>query len=427
MTVLSDADLYLRGAETLLASWEEYARGAAGAVVQRSPGVAAAVFPSGPERAVYNNALLERDLAAAERADALEAMEAVYAAAGVSRFAAWVHESDQAMRADLQRRGYTLDSSTRAMGMALDGIRLPRPELELGSTDWDEYLRIFGLPPGLLSRADHSVFHLLVARLDGENVATAMAFDHGGDLQRWNAGACPPARTGHRADRHPPARRGRARMSDGEPAVDPDGRARVRRRGLPRPRPHPRVRTVGRRRGSYLASKPATRSFALGRRRDVLAPAPEAIGATALAWHAANYFDLRHNDTDAPLMTAGLRGHRIRQARHLGAALESRRALTCPGSWGAETRIRIVSRRFVPSGDALHALADRLPPHPLLVISRAGDGCQRSYCLRAGGGLTGGGVPSEAGAAGKPGAGPAGEGRLGREPARRGKVRFSGR
>ncbi len=28
MTVLTDADLYLRGAETLLASWEEYARGA---------------------------------------------------------------------------------------------------------------------------------------------------------------------------------------------------------------------------------------------------------------------------------------------------------------------------------------------------------------------------------------------------------------
>ena len=194
MTVLSDADLYLRGAETLLASWEEYARGAAGAVVQRSPGVAAAVFPSGPERAVYNNALLERDLAAAERADALEAMEAVYAAAGVSRFAAWVHESDQAMRADLQRRGYTLDSSTRAMGMALDGIRLPRPELELGSTDWDEYLRIFGLPPGLLSRADHSVFHLLVAHLDGENVATAMAFDHEGDCGIYNVGTLGHAR-----------------------------------------------------------------------------------------------------------------------------------------------------------------------------------------------------------------------------------------
>ena len=46
MTVQSDADLYRRGSATLLASWEEYARGAADASLQRFPGVAAAVFPT---------------------------------------------------------------------------------------------------------------------------------------------------------------------------------------------------------------------------------------------------------------------------------------------------------------------------------------------------------------------------------------------
>ena len=91
----SDADLYRRGAETLLASWEEYARGAGGASVRRFPGVAAAVFPMEPERAVYNNALLQRELTPAERADALDAMEATYSAAGVTRFAAWLHETRQ--------------------------------------------------------------------------------------------------------------------------------------------------------------------------------------------------------------------------------------------------------------------------------------------------------------------------------------------
>lgn len=56
-------ELYRRASDTLLASWEEYARGAAGAAAaHRLPGVAAAVFPDEPERAVYNNALLERDL-----------------------------------------------------------------------------------------------------------------------------------------------------------------------------------------------------------------------------------------------------------------------------------------------------------------------------------------------------------------------------
>jgi ribosomal protein S18 acetylase RimI-like enzyme len=186
MTVLSDVDLYRRGVETLLASWEEYARGATDAAVRRFPGVGVAVFPNGPERAVYNNALLDRDLAADERADTLAAMEAVYAAAGVPRFAAWVHERDQAMRGDLERRGYTLDASTRAMGMALDDLRLPRPQLDLGPPDWLEYLRILGVPPDFLSGADPAAFHVLVARLGGESVATAMAFDRGRDCGIYN-------------------------------------------------------------------------------------------------------------------------------------------------------------------------------------------------------------------------------------------------
>ena len=186
MAALTDADLYLRGIETLLASWEEYAHGATGATVQRSPGVAIAIFPNEPERAVYNNALLERDLPVAERSDALDAMEAAYAAAGVARFAAWVQESDGEMRSDLEQRGYTLDLSTRAMGMVLDDVRLPRPEIELGRADWFEYLRIVGVPPGFLSGADHGAFHVLVARLGRKNVAAAMAFDHGGDCGIYN-------------------------------------------------------------------------------------------------------------------------------------------------------------------------------------------------------------------------------------------------
>jgi ribosomal protein S18 acetylase RimI-like enzyme len=186
MTVLSDGELYLRGAKTLVASWGEYARGATGAAVHRFPEVAVALFPNEPERAVYNNALLERDLAARGRADALDAMETAYAAAGVTRFAAWVHESDEAMRTDLERRGYGLDTSTRAMGMALDDIRLPRPEIELGPPDWFEYLRLIGVPPGFLGAADPAAYHVLVARLGGENVATGMAFDLDRDCGIFN-------------------------------------------------------------------------------------------------------------------------------------------------------------------------------------------------------------------------------------------------
>jgi GNAT superfamily N-acetyltransferase len=194
MTAPTDAQLYLRACETLLASWEEYARAVTGAAVRRLPGVAAAVFPNEPERAVYNNALLERGLGATDRAGALDAMEEAYAAATVTRFAAWVHESDEAMRGDLERRGYTLDMTTLAMGMALDDIRVPRPGIDLGPADWSEYLRTEALPADFLAAADHAVLHLLVAREQGEVVAAALAYDFGGDCGIYNVGTVERAR-----------------------------------------------------------------------------------------------------------------------------------------------------------------------------------------------------------------------------------------
>ena len=185
----TDNDLYIRGAATLLASWEEYARGSAGAALNRLNGVSAAVFPSEPERTVYNNALLGRDLGPTERAAAVVAMDAAYDSAGVARYAAWVHESDEGMRAELSSRGYTLDESTRAMGMSLDPVSVALPEVELGPPDWAEYLeylRTVGVPAGLLVGADPSAFHTLAARFAGENVATAIAFDHDGDCGVFN-------------------------------------------------------------------------------------------------------------------------------------------------------------------------------------------------------------------------------------------------
>jgi GNAT superfamily N-acetyltransferase len=197
MTLATDNDLYIRGAATLLASWEEYARGSAGAALKRLNGVSAAVFPSSPERAVYNNALLDRDLGPTERAATVDAMEAAYNSAGVDRYAAWVHESDEGMRAELGRRGYTIDESTRAMGMSLDDISLALREVEFGSLDWDEYLQylqVVGVPLGLLSGADASAFHLLAARVGSDNVATAIAFDHDGDCGIFNMSTVEAAR-----------------------------------------------------------------------------------------------------------------------------------------------------------------------------------------------------------------------------------------
>jgi len=191
---VTDEDLYRRGARTIVAAWGEYVRGTPGASLQRSPGVSIAIFPNGPERAVYNNALVDRDLDAAARVAAVDAMETAYMSAGVQRFAAWVHESDVPMRATLERRGYTVDETTRAMGMVLDGSPRPPREIERAPDNWTEAMRIIGAPPELLAGVDRAVFHIVIARLDGESVATAMSFDGDGDCGIYNVGTLEHAR-----------------------------------------------------------------------------------------------------------------------------------------------------------------------------------------------------------------------------------------
>nr|WP_237418301.1 GNAT family N-acetyltransferase [Actinomadura rayongensis] len=78
--------------------------------------------------------------------------------------------------------------------MVLDDLSAPVPDIDLGPPDWSEYLRVLGTPPGLLEKADSTAFHVLIARLDGENAATAMAFDHHDDCGIYNVGTLEHAR-----------------------------------------------------------------------------------------------------------------------------------------------------------------------------------------------------------------------------------------
>ena len=152
MSMLTDTDQYRRGVDTLIASWQAYASCAAGASVGRYPGVTVALFPGEPERRIYNNSLLDRNLDPGVRGRAVAAMQAAYAASGVTRFALWVHEAEREVQCNLRRLGYTLETTTRAMGMPLDDIRLPEPRLNLRTLDWSDYLRVFDLPPACSPR-----------------------------------------------------------------------------------------------------------------------------------------------------------------------------------------------------------------------------------------------------------------------------------
>jgi ribosomal protein S18 acetylase RimI-like enzyme len=184
MHAVKDLDLYERGIRTAVACWTAYARTIAGGAVHRLPGADVAVFTDGPERDVFNNAVLGHGLAAPERRATVNAMTATYAAAGVTAYAAWVHESDDAMLAELAARGFTHEETTWAMGRAVDPA--PARDARVTPAEWDVYTRVLDLPPGLLQDADPADFHLLVGSVEGDSVATGMAYDHDGDCGIFN-------------------------------------------------------------------------------------------------------------------------------------------------------------------------------------------------------------------------------------------------
>jgi GNAT superfamily N-acetyltransferase len=194
---VEESELYRRGRNTLLASWEAYARGSPDARVVRGGGFAAAVFPSEPERSVYNNVVLDRGLGRDERRKAVEEVESLYSEAGVDRYAAWAHETDAAMRAELTERGHRLTETTRAMGRSLDTPPPARTEAEVETFTWPRYLAYLeaeSLPSGLLSGVDPDAFRVLGIRVGGEDVATAICFDHEGDCGVFNMGTLEPYR-----------------------------------------------------------------------------------------------------------------------------------------------------------------------------------------------------------------------------------------
>jgi ribosomal protein S18 acetylase RimI-like enzyme len=193
------ADVTLeRGVATLLASWREDAKGSRGAAFLRLEGVDIGVFPSDPERAFFNNALFHRDMDRSEREAAIAAMSAAYDEAGVDRYAAWVHESDEPMRAELEGRGYEFTEATRAMGMGLDDRPPMVDAIEVEPLSWGEYVAHLqsypGVPAGLLGDATGEAYHVLGVRQAGDVVAAAIAFDLHGDCGIFNMATIEAAR-----------------------------------------------------------------------------------------------------------------------------------------------------------------------------------------------------------------------------------------
>lgn len=165
--------------------------------MQRVAGGSVAVFPSAPEREIYNNAVLDRELDAAAARAAVDAVEATYAAAGVEQFAIWAHDSEPVPAAELGERGYTIAEWTRPMTLALADLREPDPQPLAEPASWAEYLghlRELGLAPKLLTGIDPAAYRVSAVRAGGAVVSIGLAFERESDCGIFNLSTLPGAR-----------------------------------------------------------------------------------------------------------------------------------------------------------------------------------------------------------------------------------------
>ena len=214
----SDIDLYRRGVETAIASWAAIARGSRElpwSACRASPPQCSRTSRSARSTTTrYSSTASDRPGAPRHRRDGVGVRDrGGHALRGVDP------RDRRGHAADLEARRYAIAETTRAMGMALADIRVPRPELDLAPPDWPayvEYLAGAGVPAGLLQRRRPGRVpppdrrRRRRARRDGAGVRRRRRHR---DLQRLDGRARPAARARHGPDRAARARRARARCA----------------------------------------------------------------------------------------------------------------------------------------------------------------------------------------------------------------------
>jgi GNAT superfamily N-acetyltransferase len=185
--------LFDRSIATLIQSWLYLASGSPGAEVIETEGAAIAIFVHSPDREFLNNTVLARGLE--DLGPTLEAVERAYPSRGVGRYAIWVHESEAAAAHEVKSRGYGYDSSTRTMAMPITdlGAEIDTSTLDLVEPTPEQFWRLDGLD-GFAPNLSAEGAHFYVCRLDAEDAAMLMAFDHGGDCGIYMVGTQPAAR-----------------------------------------------------------------------------------------------------------------------------------------------------------------------------------------------------------------------------------------
>jgi GNAT superfamily N-acetyltransferase len=188
----SAVELLDRSVTTLVQSWLYLASGSPGAKVVETDGAAIATFVHSPDREFLNNAVLARGVE--DLGPTLDAVERAYASREVGRYAIWVHESEATVAHEVESRGYGHDSSTRTMAMPIaDLANVDTSMLDLFEPPPERFWRLDGLD-GFAPNLSAEPAHFYIARLNGEDAAMLMAFDHGGDCGIYMVGTHATAR-----------------------------------------------------------------------------------------------------------------------------------------------------------------------------------------------------------------------------------------
>jgi GNAT superfamily N-acetyltransferase len=201
MAIPADDDAWLELIrEGMPPFWRSLAERSGGSVWEERD-VLAAVFPTAPERSVFNSVFYEdgeRLLASLDR------IAAAYEQAGVRAWTVWVPEAEEPVARALADAGHVLDAEPRAMAMEISELRAPDPDRSIEvreEPDMAEVARLneiaYGWAPGefdAVARAEIPGTFPYFASLEGETVGTTVAWDHGDDAEIAWVATLPEAR-----------------------------------------------------------------------------------------------------------------------------------------------------------------------------------------------------------------------------------------
>jgi GNAT superfamily N-acetyltransferase len=181
---MPDAALRTRAAEANAASFVAIAAASDGGRMLEAPGVRAIATPAAPERPLFNAAF---GLEPGAIARAYDRLAGFYADAGDPRWTAFVDPADSVSVAALAGNGHELDAEPRLMLAEAGAVADTEAPMDLDPAPAPETIaalndRVYGYP-GSFARTLCSLTGLdpLVAVVDSEPVACALAHDEGGD------------------------------------------------------------------------------------------------------------------------------------------------------------------------------------------------------------------------------------------------------